>query len=97
MGANNKKTYHTRKNDGLCPNCSTHKVEEGKTYCKKCIAEISELNRMRRLDRIKNGKCATCGTNKTYRDMKKDGSYYRDCFHCRLIKVNYNNKRKGVK
>lgn len=94
MGANNKKTYHRRKNEGACPNCGSIKIMEGKTYCKRCSKEISELNKIRRDERIKNGKCGTCGGNKSYRDMKKDGSYYKNCFHCRLLKNAYETKWK---
>lgn len=83
MGANNKETYHKRKKQGLCPNCGSMRIEDGKTYCKDCVKMISDLNK-ERMDRFRaSGLCRLCGDHLIETDRLKNGKMPTACKPCR--------------
>lgn len=90
MGANNKQTYHKRKKEGLCPNCGSFKIEEGKTYCKDCVEVISQINKLRVERYISSGRCRLCGEHLTDEDVFKNGKKKSTCKSCRTYRKKYN-------
>lgn len=93
MGANNRETYHKRKNEGLCPNCGSMRIEEGKTYCKDCVKMISNLNKDR-MDRFRaSGLCRLCGDHLTDNDRLKNGKMPTSCKACRDYRRKYEKIR----
>lgn len=89
MGANNRETYQRRKREGVCPNCGTWKVEEGKTYCIDCVKMVSQANKLRIERYVNSGRCRLCGEHLTDKDKFKNGKRKTTCKSCRDYRKKY--------
>ncbi|MPM09422.1 hypothetical protein SDC9_55739 [bioreactor metagenome] len=90
-----KSRYETLKDQGICVQCGQAKARENRIHCQDCADKLKKSIIKNKEKRRKSGKCLLCGGNKSYRDMKPDGSYYVNCFKCRNFKNHYVKNREG--
>lgn len=93
-----KEIYNKLKKEGICVVCRKRKAEIGKVRCELCYNNMRENEKRIREKRTKEGKCCLCGCDKSIRDIKSNGEYYKNCYKCRdyknkMIKIRKEDKR----
>ncbi len=83
-----KKKYEKLKENGICVICRSRKAIKNQVRCEICYNNMRDYHKRTRAERIKEGKCCLCGCDKSERDLKPSGEYYKTCYKCR----DYRNK-----
>jgi hypothetical protein len=75
-----KKRYYERKAKGLCPNCGKRKAEEGKSWCRVCVAKANKKRALEAYAKMceaeHKGLCCKCKKKPRLKEKK----LCKDCY-----------------
>jgi len=92
-----KKRYYERKARGICVNCGKRKVEQGKSWCKVCVAKHNKKRALEAYAKMceaeYKGLCRKCKTKPRLKEKK----LCQDCYDKMLANIQKANEANKIK